>query len=438
MAEGELSSQDGADESVPRTVSADDIPRLLALWHSEARRRGITALVKSGVVMGAAAALAVVLSRLLTGPAVTLPWAGFLAGMIGLLLALSYACSEPTQARSLTPRQREVLADLEAIDDVRAVEPLLVALSTIVYYPAGLLATSIATALVRLLPRMGADQAAVVASIRTRLYRYITPQAASQLPDLVIAILRLLRNETHLEALARVAFLIVQDAPTKTQQHVRDEARLCFPDLLASADFGGPAGLAHWIERLPSQTVASMDWDQFILPQLALKQNLPHLSVEEFLALDVTVRQRLYRSLLGLGYDYSHLNGELSRLGPGYGPDLLDLAARARDREAVSTVRALVYDDTRASRRVREAAREHLPVFEAVARQERVGRTLLRASSAPTDPEHSLLRPAADAAPTDPHELLRAEGAGGFQTDSQAQNEPVQQSLKLGRDARKP
>jgi hypothetical protein len=382
--------------------------------------------------MGVAAALAYALSRLLTGPAVTLPWAGFLAGMIGLLLALSYACSEPTQARSLTQRQREVLADLEAIDDVGAVEPLLIALSTIVYYPA------IAAALVRLLPRMGADQAPIVASIRTRLYRYMTPQAASQLPDLVIAILRLLRKGTHLEALARVAYLIVQDAPTKTQQHVRDEARLCFPDLLASADFGGPAGLAHWIERLPSQTAASMDWDQFILPQLALRQNLPHLSVEEFLALDVTVRQRLYRSLLGFGYEYPILNGELSRLGPGYGPALLDLAARARDREAVSTVRALVYDDTRASRRVREAARECLPVFEAVARQERVGRTLLRASSAPTDPEHSLLRPAADAAPTDPHELLRAETTGGFQTDSQAQNEPVQQSLKLGRDARKP
>jgi|SRR5579862_7875793 len=409
MAEGQLTDQGSVEDGAQRTVAADDVPQLLKSWHQEIWCCGSTALVKLGIVTAALVILAYAISVRLPFPTAALPWAVFaLWSMVGAVIA-SYACTEPTNVNALTARQRKVLESLAALDDVRAVDPLLAELGTL-YQPVGFLANAVVSALVRLLPRLDTDTADYVTA---RLYRYISPQSAAQLPELVITILHLLRPVGGKEALARVAHLIVQDAPTKTQQRVRDEARLCFPDMLAATNFARTAGFSYWVDSLPTQTTASMSWEQFILPQLAIRQMLPRLTTDEFLALEPRDRQRLYRSLLGYIYEYPILGGELSRLGAGYGLELLDIAVRARDKEAIPTVRALVYQDTRASRWVREAARDCLPVFEELARQEKVGRTLLRASSAPIDAEGSLLRPAVDASPTDPQELLRADAHHG-------------------------
>ncbi len=316
--------------------------------------------------------------------------------------SMSYARS------TLTPIQQQTIARLAQLSDLRAIEPLIDFLPRTY----GVLRDHVVAALTRLLPRLGPDQIQRLGKRKGAiLYSYLDNETAAEYPEYVITLLNLLPHTGDMEALLKVAFLIVHDAPTRNEKRVRDAAHICLPALLDRVDFGPPDALTGWIRRLPTIHALSypthLTWEAAILPVMALMHLLPQVSESEFQALHAYDRRHLYHSLVNGGL-YPDIGVDTARLGPGCGLSLLDLAIRTRDLEALPYVRMLARGSLRVHEQVRETAVECLPALEALAESEQVGKTLLRASCAPTGEPELLLRPMVEANPTDPLELLRA------------------------------
>jgi hypothetical protein len=333
-------------------------------------------------------------------------WLGWLLLILGGLgcLALALGASSRDKRETLSRQQLQLHARLNALEDVRAVVPLLHALTAAEPLREVILAT-----LTRLLGRMTATEAReLLAPHRDRLYTHLNKTMAASRPDFVIAALRLLPALADRPGLIHMARFIVWDAPTRNEQRVREVARECLPQMLERVELGN---LSHWIERLPLTTPGGETetyYYNLLLPPLAVIQNLPRLTPGEYLALGENERHRLYYSLLSM---------ELPRLKLDYSLAVLEMVLHSEDIEALPTVQQL---QRAHNPQIRAAARACLPVLAARSERARAGKTLLRGSSAPEGID-TLLRPAASGASARAHQLLRVAAEAPRPTEAQQQ-----------------
>ena len=298
----------------------------------------------------------------------------------------------------LTKVQQQIKADIEAIDDGAVAVELAAYVASNQLNAADPLREAALTTLTRLLSNMSAEDAVVQFRYNIdKLGSLMTNRMAAGHPDLVIAILRLPPAIVDIVATAR---FIVDDAPTRNEQRVRETAQEVLPGLLASRSFGGQEFLTNWIRRLPAgfeeQPTVPIE---MILPHLAIMKLLPQTSPDAFLALSQHTRRRLYantRQIL------------LPRLFQ-YQLAVLDMIRRSADVEALSTVQALTGGIfVSPYPQVRAAARACAVVLKAQLEKEKVSKTLLRGATAPEAAPDTLLRAASGGTAADPQLLLRA------------------------------
>jgi hypothetical protein len=326
----------------------------------------------------------------------------------GVVMVIAFAIFlELMPVSRLTGVQVQIREQFDTLDDARAVIPVLAALNV---KPDGWTVTPspldeiLISALLRLLSKLTDREVVTLLGTRSQdLYRLMYWANQRGLSDLAIAILRLIPALADRPGLVATARLILRDAPTHAEQHVREKAREILPQLLERVDLGGVAALHGWINRLPT-TVQDSTYQAQIEPQLtahlALMQLLPRISPTDYLALPQKDRQRIYLNL--------H-NVDLPRLKADYALVVLDLVRRSADVEALSTVYSLINGDAATPYpQVRQAARDCVPILKAQFEKEKVSKTLLRGASAPQGTGDTLLRPAAGAPTTDPQLLLRA------------------------------
>src|SRR5579871_234920 len=150
----------------------------------------------------------------------------------------------------LTKVQQQIKADIEAIDDGAVAVELAAYVASNQLNAADPLREAALTTLTRLLSNMSAEDAVVQFRYNIdKLGSLMTNRMAAGHPDLVIAILRLPPAIVDIVATAR---FIVDDAPTRNEQRVRETAQEVLPGLLASRSFGGQEFLTNWIRRLPA------------------------------------------------------------------------------------------------------------------------------------------------------------------------------------------
>lgn len=324
--------------------------------------------------------------------------AGLLAAVLALIAFLFFNLFGESAL------QRKVVDALIAVDDPAAAVPLVSCLK----FTGGQTRRRIVRALTHLLPRLGKEGWSLLTlSQRSQLYQQMNMALAMRDPDFVIAILELLRLHGDREALPRVAWLVVCEAPTAHEQQVREAARVCLDYMRRRIDFGTVAAIGPNATRFNLQRDSSANWDALIDARLALTHLLPQMQPRDAGLLAPEERKALHFALMwgwdGYGFNYANL-------GPEFHLELLSALARNGDTQALPYVREVAYGEaaTPDTQRIRSAAKICLRTLEEQAAREQIGQTLLRASAAPAPNGDNLLRPATGSSCADPEELLRA------------------------------
>jgi hypothetical protein len=301
----------------------------------------------------------------------------------------------------VTEIQTQIQVRLNALEDVRAVRPLLDAL-----YASEPLHGTVLSILTRLLPRLpdGEETAALLRPHTRALYAQLKTLTKTH-PDFVIAVLCLFPCLADRRCLMETARIVMRDASNADERRVWDAARGAMMQLLARVDLGGLPTLGDWIQRLPGVAVPHGILNTELgLPYFAVMQLLPRCEAANYLALPKAYRINLYRGLCG----ESAVN--LGRLRPDYTLVVLDMIRRSADVQALDPLQALIGDvfNSALDRQVCEAACECIPILQAQLEKERARTSLLRGAGVPQATPDSLLRAANTAPPTDPQLLLRA------------------------------
>jgi hypothetical protein len=403
---GQVAATERAEELPPATTS-EEVEQLLNRW-----RRDNTDRTRYGLSVQKALLASVVLFWLGLMLPIFMTWhshsryGGYLllrmmsVSLVGLVLPWAGLAWRMRRPRRITATQGLIQAQVDALEDVQAIGPLLDAL-----YASEPLRETVLSALTRLLPRLPENEetAGLLRSRAHALYPQLNALASSH-PDFVLAVLRLLPCIADRRALVKTVQLMTNDSANPNAALVREAAYEMLPRLLARVDLGGVESLAGWIGRLKLQTIAGA----YSMPNLAVMQLLPQTDPADYLELDSRLRQNLYHNLRVVDL----FQGQ-------YALVVLDMIRRSADVDALATVRALsehrpaegpMGHGTWASpyQEVFDAALECIPILEEQLDKERARTSLLRGTSIPPAAPETLLRATANDIPTDPQLLLRA------------------------------
>jgi hypothetical protein len=371
--------------------------RLSALW--EMYRRRIKTANSLAFLSIASLSVIILLTLMLWGNA----YVGLLGILFPVVLLAIAGIHTPTRKAAAW---KGAVKRLTRSDDVRVIEPLTDILAQ----------TGVPQALTRLLPRLQPSDAAWFSQkSRNRLRSAIFSPYFQSHSELTDAFLRGMTAIGDRDTLVNIALLIIRDAPTAQEQHVREVARECLPRLQANT-FGDhieeiPA-LIETLPAVPAITTGIVSQKQYIA-FFGLAHLLPQLTPADSHLLTSELRKRLCNNLGGLNLKEDFVT--LSRLGPDYSLAVIGALERFGRAESLHTLERCAEGhfspwqlSLQDEKRVRDAAAHALPIVEARVTAERESETLLRGSQAPEPSGDTLLRPAASAPETEPQQLLRA------------------------------
>lgn len=271
-------------------------------------------------------------------------------------------------------------------------------------------------AFTRLLPHINPeDWTGIGAGQRQALCQQLYRWTSATGTDFQLALIQMLdRCGLHTE-LPFIAGIVAQEAPTADARRIRERARAAMPAMVARAEFGSFHQIGYYAIRYLNKPTSETSGDGRLLPEwidwmgarLALAEVLGKTSAQDLLKIAVPDRDLIYKCLV---VEEQSAFFTMSRLEPDHFPAILGAAERAEDTRALEPVlelasREAATDDSQA---VRAAAKRCLKVLEAKAAREKIGQTLLRASSAPEPAADNLLRPASGGDATPSEQLPRA------------------------------
>ena len=334
-----------------------------------------------------------------------------------LIFWLVAAGAQFNKAAGCTPKQKQILDQLAEVEDVNAAGPILEAWQASALNGRG--RAEFKKVLLRLLPQLRSEDGANLTPAQRRiLYENLSHTRLLYHPEITLACLDAIEQIGDRDALPPLARLIVHDAPTQTEQRVRERAQQCLTHLTQTLDFGTTAGIPGWIAKLPygSSTANTPTLpagsDEALIALFALIQLLPQMQPSDAGLLKASEREYMvesWRWMMFALFGTLAVNAQQSRLGSAF--SFAALAAL----EQIGTGRELGLSHWL----LRDVPNEDLPQLRATARRvnaileqrrdkEQISYTLLRGSTAPVAAPAELLRPAmGEQGHSDPKELLR-------------------------------